>query len=69
MVDKTINKGDICLRYKLEKWNKSGTFDILNNISERVPLDQLMDSLVNVSRAVSFVCKCIFDSNEKKPCR
>ena len=31
------------LRYKLQKWKKTGDFDILNNINEHIKLLQLMD--------------------------
>ena len=43
MVNKGINKCDQRLRYTLEQWNKIGSFDVLNNISEHVILVQLMD--------------------------
>ena len=41
------------LLYKLEQWKKTGTFDILNNISEYVTLVQLMNSIGNMNHAVS----------------
>ena len=41
-------------------------FDILNDIIEDVTLVQLMDSLGNMTRAISVVGYCIFDSNYKK---
>ena len=47
MLDQVINIGEQHLRYKLEKWKKTGTFYILNNISEYVKLVQLIHSLVN----------------------
>ena len=43
-----------------------GNFDILNNISERVTLVKLMDSLGNVNHAVSLVWEWISDSNYEK---
>ena len=39
---------------------------ILNDISEYFTLVQLMDTVGNVTHAVSIVGKCIFDSNYKK---
>ena len=45
MADKARNKGQQCLRYKMEKSKRVGTFDILNNISKHVTLVQLMASL------------------------
>ena len=55
MSDKARRFGEKHICYKLEQWNKTGTFDILNNISEYVTLVQLMDSLGNVNHAVSVV--------------
>ena len=46
--------------YKLEQWKKTGTFDILNNISEYVTLVQLMDSVVNANHKFSVVGEWIF---------
>ena len=57
------------LRCKMEKWNKAGNFDILNNTTENVTLVQLMDPFVNVNHAVSVVGKWILYSNDKNPCR
>ena len=45
------------LTYKLEQWYKTGTFDILNNMSECVALVQLMDSPGGVNHAVILVGK------------
>ena len=45
------------IRYKMEQCNKTGTFEILNNISEDVTLVQLTDSLGNVNYAVSVAGK------------
>ena len=61
MADKAKNKGKKRLCYKLEKWKKGGTFDIMNNISVHIELVQLMYSLGNVNHAVSAVGKWIFD--------
>ena len=66
MVYRAINKGEKSLHYKLEKWNKSGTFDIMNNISKHITLVQLMHSLGNMNHTVSVVWKWIFDSNDIK---
>ena len=66
MIDQARKFGEQHLRYKLEQWKKTGTFYILNNISEYVTLAQLLDSLDNVNHAVSAVGKWIFDSNYKK---
>ena len=40
-----------------------GSFDILTEITEHVPLAQLMDSLGNVNHAISVVGYWIFESN------
>ena len=48
------------------KYNKKGLYNILENISENFTLIQLMDSLVNVNRAISVVGYWIFDSNYEK---
>ena len=45
---------------------ESDAFDILNDMSETVPLVQLMELLGNVNHAISIVGYCIFDSNYKK---
>ena len=45
-------------------WNKSGLFDILNDICEYVTLVQLMDKFGNVSHAVSISGTWIFDLND-----
>ena len=55
-------KGEQCLRYNLKIWNKKGDFDKLNDISENVTLEQLMDTLGNVNHAISIVRSWIFDS-------
>ena len=58
--------GEQHIRYKLKKWNKLGTFDILNNFSGYLTLLQLLDSLGNVNNAVTVVVKWIFYSNYNK---
>ena len=55
MVDKERNKGEHRLRYKSELWNKIGSFDIMNDISEHVTLVKLMNSLGNLDHAVNLV--------------
>ena len=48
------------------KYKKMHEYKILEDISENVTLVQLMDSLVNVNRAISVVGYWIFDSNYEK---
>ena len=69
MSDQARIFGEQHLCYKLEQWQKTGTFDILDNISEYITLVQLINSLGNVNHSVSVVGKWIFCSNFKKPCR
>ena len=57
MLDKERKFGDQHIRYKLKEYKKKGTFDIMNNISQRVAFVQLMDSLGNANHAVSVVEK------------
>ena len=59
-------KGKQNIRYNLTIWNKYDNFDILNDISDNVTLEQLMDSLVNVNHYISIVGHCIFYSDYKK---
>ena len=61
MIYKERKFGKQHLRYKLETWKKTGTFDMMNNISENITLVQLMDSLGNADHAVSVVGNWIFD--------
>ena len=42
---------------------KKGTFDIINDISEHFTLVKLMETLGNLSRAISIVGYWIFDYN------
>ena len=56
-------KGEHNLRYNLMIWKENYAFDILNDISENVPLVQLMDSIGNANHAISILEHCIFDSN------
>ena len=53
-------------RYNLTIWKKNYAFDILNDISETVTLEQLMGSLGNVNNDISIVGHWIFDSSYKK---
>ena len=53
MTDEARKQVEQHLHYKLEHLKKTGTFDILNNISEYFTLVQLMDSVDNVNRSVS----------------
>ena len=48
------------------EYQQKGSYDILKDISENVTLVQLMDSLVNVNHAISFVGYWIFDSKYNK---
>ena len=54
------------MNYSLIKYKKKGLYYILKDISEHFTLVHLMDSLVNVNRAISVVGYCIFESNYKK---
>ena len=39
----------------MKTWNKNDAFDTLNDISEKVNLVQLMESLGNANHAISIV--------------
>ena len=54
------------IHYKIKKWKKQGSYDILHDIIENVILVQSMDNAGNVNHTVSIVGYCIFDSNYKK---
>ena len=58
--------GEQHIRYKIKQLKKTGTFVILNHISDYVTLVKLMDSLGNVNHAVSVVGKWSFYSNYGK---
>ena len=60
------HKGEQHLRYNLKKCKNKGDFDILNDISEKVTLVQLMDTLGNMNHAIIIKGYWIFDSNYKK---
>ena len=42
MIDKKRNKGDQSFQYNPKQWNKRGTFDIHNDISENHTLFQFI---------------------------
>ena len=56
------------INYNKGQWNKTGTFNILNNISEHVTLVQFMGSVCNVNHAVGVLLKWIIDSNYVNTC-
>ena len=66
MINKKRNKGEARVHYKLMKYKKMGDYKILEDISEKFTLVQLMDSLGNVNHAISVVGSWIFDSNYEK---
>ena len=66
LADRERNKSEQRICHKLEQWKKTGSYYILNNISDYVTLVQLMDSLGNMNHAVSIFGKWIFDYNYKK---
>ena len=45
--DMIQNKGEQRLHYKFKRWKNSGSFDIINDISEYVTLIQLMGGNCN----------------------
>ena len=59
-------KSELRVYYSLSKNKNMGSYYILTDISEHVTIVQLMDSLANVNRAISFVGYWIFDSSYKK---
>ena len=56
-------KGEPKVHYSLVKYKKKGSYDIMKYISEHVTLVRLIDSFLNVNRAISVVGYCIFDPN------
>ena len=50
----------------INKWKVKGSFDILNDISEKFTLVKLMDTVGNLNHALSIVGHCILDSNYKR---
>ena len=53
--NKTKNKGETKVHYSLIKYKQTGTYKILEDISENVTLVQLMYSLGNVNHDISFL--------------
>ena len=60
------NPGKQCHHYKINKWIRQVSFEIINDIIKIVTLVQLMDTVVNVNHAVIIVGYWIFYSNYKK---
>ena len=58
-------KGEPKVNYRLRKYKKKGSYDILTDISENVTLVQLMDSLGNTNHGISVFGYWVFDSNYK----
>ena len=54
------------LCYTFESWKISGSFDILNDISKYVILVQFLESIGNVSHALTIYVNMILYSNHKK---
>ena len=50
----------------INKWKVKGSFDILNDISEKFTLVKLMDTVDYLNHAVSKVGHWIFDTNYKR---
>ena len=63
MLNNKRNKGEARVPYQLIKYKVMGDYKILEDISAKGSLVQLMNSLVNVNHAISVVGNCIFDSN------
>ena len=59
-------QGENKVYYSLRKYENMGFFDMLKDISENINLVKLMDSLVNVSHAISVLGYWIFDSKYEK---
>ena len=66
MLNRKRNKGKARVHYKLIKYKKMGDYKILEDISVKFTLVQLMDSLGNVNHAISVVGRWIFDSNYER---
>ena len=65
MVEKERNKGEQHIRYKLKRGKKIGSFLIMNNISDKITLVQLMVSFGNENHAFSVGGRLIFDYKYK----
>ena len=61
MVNMVQKEGEKWLCYTFKSWKQSELFDIINYISEYVTLVQLVDTVQNVSHAVSIAGTRIFD--------
>ena len=66
MLNHKRNKVEARVHYKLIKYKKIGDYKILEDISSNVTLVQLMDSIVNVNHAISFVGSWIFYLNYER---
>ena len=66
MIDKEINKDEQQCHYKLKQWVKRGRFEILNDISTKVNLFQLMNTLGNFNNVVIIAGIWIYDPNDEK---
>ena len=66
MLNHKRNEGEARVHYKLIKYKNMGDYKILEDISEKVTLVQLMDSLGNLNHAISVVVSWIFDSNYER---
>ena len=65
MLGKENNTDNRHLIYKILQWKKQGSFYALNDISDRVKLLQLTNSIASVNHTVVICGKWIFDSNFK----
>ena len=59
------NKVSHPLCYKFKHWKKKKKIDILNDIIKYITLVQLLDTVGNISHAVSISGTCISDPNYK----
>ena len=66
MKKKLRHIGEQHLRYNMREWKKKGVFDILNDISEKVTLVQLMDTIGDANHAIGILGYSIFDFNHEK---
>ena len=66
MLNNKINKGEVRVHYQLIKYKKKDEYKILEDISAKVTLVQLMVSLGSVNHDFSVVGNWIFDSNYER---
>ena len=66
MLNNKRNKGEVRVHYQLIKYKKKGEYKIFEDISANVTLVQLMDSLGNMTHAISVVGNWIFDPNHER---